>query len=70
MKRLAILFITILTFVSCGDEVQFNSPTLQGTLNYQLWRAEFFNASIDRNGFLTIKGGNNIESLERTQSIK
>jgi hypothetical protein len=29
-----------------------------------LWRAEFFNASIDGNGFLTITGGNNVETLE------
>ncbi len=64
MRRLTLLFITILTFASCGDEVEFNSPTIQGNLNYQLWRAEYFNADIDVNGFLTIKGGNNVETLE------
>ncbi|MCB0382407.1 MAG: hypothetical protein KDD05_03670, partial [Psychroserpens sp.] len=63
MKRLAILLITVLTFVSCGDEVEFNSPSIQGNKNYVLWRAEFFNAAIDANGFLTITGGNNIETL-------
>lgn len=63
MKRLAILLITVLTFVSCGDEVEFNSPSIQGNKDYVLWRAEFFNAAIDANGFLTITGGNNIETL-------
>lgn len=63
MKRLAILFITVLTFISCGDEVEFNSPAIQGTKDYVLWKAEFFNADIDSNGFLTITGGNNIETL-------
>ncbi|WP_299225528.1 DUF6252 family protein [uncultured Psychroserpens sp.] len=63
MKRLAILFITALLFVSCGDEVEFNSPSIQGNKDYVLWRAEFFNAAIDVNGFLTITGGNNVETL-------
>lgn len=64
MKRLAILLITVITFVSCGDEVEFNSPSIQGNKDYVLWRAEFFNASIDINGYLTITGGNNVETLE------
>ncbi|WP_431133664.1 DUF6252 family protein [Psychroserpens mesophilus] len=64
MKRLAILLITVLTFASCGDEVEFNSPSIQGTKDYVLWRAEYFNADIDSNGYLTITGGNNIETLE------
>jgi hypothetical protein len=63
MKRLAILLITVLTFASCGDEVEFNSPSIQGNKNYVLWKAEFFNAAIDANGFLTITGGNNVETL-------
>ncbi|MFK7781165.1 DUF6252 family protein [Psychroserpens sp.] len=63
MKRLAILFITVLTFASCGDEVEFNSPSIQGTKDYVLWKAEYFNAEIDINGYLTIIGGNNVETL-------
>lgn len=64
MKRLAILFITILTLVSCGNEVEFNSPAFQGNREYGLWRAEFTNAAIDQNGFLTITGGNNVETVQ------
>ncbi len=63
MKRLAILFITVFTFVSCGEEVEFNTPAIQGTKDYVLWSAEYFNAAIDGNGYLTITGGNNIETL-------
>lgn len=63
MKRLAILLITVFTFASCGDEVEFNSPSIQGNKDYVLWKAEFFNADIDSNGYLTITGGNNIETL-------
>ncbi len=64
MKRLAILFISILTLISCGDEVEFNTPGFQGNREYGLWRAEFTTAAIDANGFLTITGGNNIETVE------
>jgi hypothetical protein len=63
MKRLVILLITVLTLVSCGNEVEFNSPAFQGNREYGLWRAEFTNAAIDANGFLTITGGNNVETV-------
>lgn len=63
MKRLAILLIIVLTIVSCGNEVEFNSPAFQGNREYGLWRAEFTNAAIDANGFLTITGGNNVETV-------
>ncbi|MCK8479296.1 DUF6252 family protein [Psychroserpens algicola] len=66
MKRLAVLFITVLTLVSCGDEVEFNSPAFQGNRNEVLWKAEFTNASIDENGYLTINAGNNVETVSLT----
>ena len=64
MKRLVILLITVLTFASCGDEVEFNTPSIQGNKDYVFWKAEFFNADIDSNGYLTITGGNNVETLK------
>ena len=63
MKRLAIFFVAVITLFGCGDEVEFNSPTIQANKDYVLWRAEYFNATIDGNGFLTITGGNNVEEL-------
>lgn len=63
MRKIATLLIAVLTLVSCGDEVEFSTPALQGNKNYELWRAEFFNASIGQNGVLTITGGNNIEDI-------
>ena len=65
MKKLILLSLVFLTVFSCGDEVQFSSPALQGTYNNnQLWRAEAFGASIDETGALTIKGTRNSETLE------
>ncbi|WP_298754395.1 DUF6252 family protein [uncultured Psychroserpens sp.] len=63
MKRLAILLVTVFTLVSCGDEVEFNSPGFQGNREYGLWRAEFTNAVIDDNGFLVITASNNSETV-------
>ncbi|WP_179021716.1 DUF6252 family protein [Winogradskyella forsetii] len=64
MKKLILLSLVFLTVFSCGDEVQFNSPAFQGTLNNQPWRAQAFSASIDDSGFLTITGINNAQTLE------
>ncbi|WP_460220727.1 DUF6252 domain-containing protein [Psychroserpens sp. MEBiC05023] len=63
MKKLALLFITILTILSCGDEVEFNSPAMQGNYNGEAWRASSYAADIDFGGFL-IQGSNNIETIQ------
>lgn len=63
MRKIATLLIAVLTLVSCGDEVEFSTPALQGNKNYELWRAEFFNATLGQGGQLTIVGGNNIEDI-------
>ena len=63
MKKLILLSFVLLTVFSCGDEVQFNSPAFQGDLEQQIWRANGFSASIDANGFLTITGTRNGETI-------
>jgi hypothetical protein len=63
MKKLILLTLVFLTIYSCGDEVQFNTPAFQGDRANELWRAKAFSASIAPNGFLTITGTNNIETI-------
>jgi len=63
MKKLILLSLVFLTVFSCGDEVQFNSPAFQGDRENALWRAKAFSASIADNGFLTITGINNGETV-------
>lgn len=63
MKKLILLFLVFSTVLSCGDEVEFNTPAFQGDRENELWRAQAFSASIDENGFLTITGINNGETV-------
>ncbi len=63
MKKLALLFVVFITVFSCGDEIEFNTPAIQGNKNGNLWRAEFFAADIDFGGFL-IEGGDNFETIQ------
>ncbi len=63
MKKNALLFLTTLLLWSCGNEIEFNSPAIQGNKDGNLWRAEYYSSDIDYGGFL-IEGGNNIETLQ------
>lgn len=63
MKKLILISLVFLTIFSCGDEVKFNSPAFQGDRANQLWRAKAYSASIENNGFLTITGTNNVETI-------
>jgi len=63
MKKLTLIVLVFLTLFSCGDEVQFNTPAFQGDRANELWRAKAFSARIEANGFLTITGTNNFETV-------
>lgn len=63
MKKLIVLTLILITAFGCGDEVEFNTPAFQGDRANELWRASAFSASIDANGFLTITGTNNVETV-------
>ena len=64
MKKTLLLSLLCLLAFGCGDEIQFNTPAFQGDRENKLWRAKDFYASIETNGFLTIVGTNNIETVE------
>ena len=55
MKKIASLifaFGTLLVFTNCGDEIEFNSPAIQGYKNGDIWRATSYAADIDFGGFI------------------
>lgn len=63
MKKIALFLITLVTVFSCGEELQFNTPAIQGNYNGNLWKATSYAADIDFGGFL-VQGSNNIETLQ------
>ncbi|HLT52663.1 MAG TPA: DUF6252 family protein [Flavobacteriaceae bacterium] len=66
MKRLALLTIMMLSvfvFTNCAEELEFNTPSIQGQKDGRFWRANYQSADIDFGGFL-IEGGDNYEKLQ------
>jgi len=52
MKKIFVLLISFLTLVSCGDELEFNNPAIQGFKDGEVFRTNTFRADIDRGGFV------------------
>ena len=63
MKRIFVLVISLLTMVGCGDEVEFNTPALQGKKDGLAWKATYYDVSIADNGRITIEAGNRNETV-------
>lgn len=63
MKKFPLFYLIFLTLCACGDEVEFNTPAIQGNKNGDLWRAQSFAADIDFGGFL-LEGRNNSGTLQ------
>lgn len=63
MKNLVIFLFASLLLFNCNDDVEFNSPAVQGNKDGNLWRAKFYAADIDFGGFL-VEGGINLERVQ------
>jgi hypothetical protein len=63
MKKLTLLLLIVVTLLSCGDDIEFNSPAMQGNKNGNLWRATSYASDIDFGGFL-IEGENGVEIVQ------
>ncbi len=59
MRRFTIILITLLSISGCQDDIQDNSPTVQGILNGNiLWRADSRRVFINAENFTVIEGEN------------
>ncbi len=63
MKNFLSLFIIVILFSSCQDDVKFNNPGIQGLKDDVLWRANDVRAYISETGALTIKAYTEYEIL-------
>jgi len=70
MKKLSLLFLLLVTILSCGDDLEFNTPSFQSFKDDVAWKAEDFRANVDAFGFLNITGvkGDEIVSLSTAGS--
>lgn len=63
MKKIFLFIVSALMMVSCGEDLEFNTPALQGEKDGTLWRADYYSAEINTNGQLIITGGRGSESV-------
>jgi len=69
MKKIFLLIVSALFMVGCGEDLEFNTPALQGKKDSALWRADYYTAEINGSGQLIISGGRGSETIAlKTQS--
>lgn len=56
MKKLVLLFVAAISFISCSDEIKFNNPSIDAYVDEDHFRATRPVALINNNGTVTIKG--------------
>lgn len=69
MKNFIIALLTVATLSSCGEDIMFNTPAIQGLKDGDvLFKSVYFASDIDNNGFL-IEGGDNFEIIQLVTTI-
>jgi hypothetical protein len=63
MKKLLILALAIFSMVSCGDDIEFNSPAMQGKKDGTNWKAVSYRGYVNDNRKSIITGNNNYETI-------
>jgi hypothetical protein len=63
MKKQFLYILVLFAFVSCQDDVKFNSPSFQGQKDNVLWRAIDSKVILAANGSLSIEGYTRNETL-------
>ena len=63
MKKSLLLFLVIVSFSSCTDDVKFNNPAFQTLKDNVFWRAINYNAYLGSNGEMIIEGDLGYEKI-------
>jgi hypothetical protein len=70
MKKILSLIVLLVALSSCEEDVQFNTPAVQGLKDNELWRAAQFSAVKEANGSLTVTANNGFETVTlKTSSV-
>ncbi|HLV39078.1 DUF6252 family protein [Xanthomarina sp.] len=63
MKKLFVMALAIFTMVSCADDIEFNTPAMQGKKDGSIWKAVLYSGYINENGKAIISGSNNYDVI-------
>ncbi|UOK43472.1 MULTISPECIES: DUF6252 family protein [Flavobacterium] len=69
MKKIVSLFVLATAFVSCGEDIQFNSPAVQATKNGAFWKANTMDYFSNAEGLtITASVGTDIITLHTSSA--
>ena len=63
MKKIISLLVIAFVFASCSEEISRNNPAFEGLKDNVIWRAGGATGTLAANGFVTISGGLQFETL-------
>ena len=63
MKKLVLITVLLVAFISCQSDVKFNNPSFQGTKDNVFWRAIQSKAILATNGSLSIEAYTSYEKV-------
>jgi len=63
MKKIIVLILVAFTFLGCGNQIEFNTPSFQAQKDGNFWQAVTFSANINSSGVLTIVGSDNFKTI-------
>ncbi|HLA54736.1 MAG TPA: DUF6252 family protein [Flavobacterium sp.] len=63
MKKIASLLLILIALGSCTQDITKNSPSFQGLKDDVFWRAKDSYATVDTNGYITITGVTQYETV-------
>jgi len=63
MKKIIVLILVTFTLFSCGEEIEFNTPSFQAEKDGNIWEAVTYRANINSLGVLTITASDNFEII-------
>lgn len=63
MKKIYVLLLAVLSMVGCQDDVEFNSPAVQGRFDGEYWKAVSMSGDYDGSGRVVITATSRYETL-------
>ncbi|SHJ15332.1 hypothetical protein SAMN04488096_10938 [Mesonia phycicola] len=63
MKKLTLLFLFTLILISCGDDIESNTPSIQGEVNGVFFRSNSSTAYLNADGSVTLTGNTGLDVI-------